>query len=201
MIILWVFLSLAMTVIDGDTFAVDDGEKIRLIGIDCPESGRWYADQATALLDSLLSDKELRFEYGNDRNDRYGRTLAYVYVDDTLLINLELIKRGVATALLRYPHGREAQFLDAELIARRAGVGMWGSTSAGLKTTAAAVLPQTEVAPTLPKREPIDETVYITKSGSKYHRAGCSYLKKSKIPISKKDAIARGYTPCSKCRP
>lgn len=42
------------------------------------------------------------------------------------------------------------------------------------------------------------ETVYITRTGSKYHRAGCSYLK-SCIAISKKDAIAAGYTPCSKC--
>lgn len=42
------------------------------------------------------------------------------------------------------------------------------------------------------------ETVYITRTGSKYHRAGCSYLKSS-IPISKSDAIAAGYTPCSRC--
>lgn len=42
------------------------------------------------------------------------------------------------------------------------------------------------------------ETVYITRTGSRYHRAGCSYLKNS-IPISKSDAIAAGYTPCSKC--
>lgn len=42
------------------------------------------------------------------------------------------------------------------------------------------------------------ETVYITRTGSKYHRAGCSYLK-SCIPISKKDAIAAGYTACSRC--
>lgn len=42
------------------------------------------------------------------------------------------------------------------------------------------------------------ETVYITRTGSKYHKAGCSYLK-SCIPISKSDAIAAGYTPCSRC--
>lgn len=42
------------------------------------------------------------------------------------------------------------------------------------------------------------ETVYITRTGSKYHKAGCSYLK-SCIPISKRDAIAAGYTPCSRC--
>jgi len=43
-------------------------------------------------------------------------------------------------------------------------------------------------------------TVYVTKSGTKYHRAGCSSLSKSKIPISLTDAKAR-YSPCSRCNP
>ena len=42
------------------------------------------------------------------------------------------------------------------------------------------------------------ETVYITKTGSKYHKSWCCYLKSS-IPISKADAIANGYTACSRC--
>jgi len=44
-------------------------------------------------------------------------------------------------------------------------------------------------------------TVYITKTGKKYHRSSCSYLRRSKIPISLKDACARGFTPCSRCNP
>ena len=43
--------------------------------------------------------------------------------------------------------------------------------------------------------------VYITKTGSKYHRGSCSYLKQSKIGITKSDAIAQGYTACSRCNP
>lgn len=42
-------------------------------------------------------------------------------------------------------------------------------------------------------------TVYVTKSGKKYHRDGCGSLSKSKIPISKSKAAAQGYTPCLKC--
>ncbi len=45
------------------------------------------------------------------------------------------------------------------------------------------------------------ETVYITNTGSKYHRGSCRYLKKSKIAISKSDAIAQGYDACSVCNP
>ncbi|UYO61780.1 MBL fold metallo-hydrolase [Acetobacterium wieringae] len=55
--------------------------------------------------------------------------------------------------------------------------------------------------PTPPPVDPIDYTVYKTTTGSKYHRDGCSYLSKSKIPILKSVAIAQGLTPCSKCNP
>ena len=40
-------------------------------------------------------------------------------------------------------------------------------------------------------------TVYITKTGKKYHRSGCRHLRKSKIPILLQEAVDRGYTPCS----
>ncbi len=43
--------------------------------------------------------------------------------------------------------------------------------------------------------------VYITTTGEKYHKSGCQYLSKSKIPIKLKDAKARSYTPCSRCKP
>lgn len=48
--------------------------------------------------------------------------------------------------------------------------------------------------------EQTEETVYITKSGSKYHSYGCQYLKKSRIAIDLSVAEARGYSPCSKCQ-
>lgn len=48
--------------------------------------------------------------------------------------------------------------------------------------------------------QPQTYTVYVTATGSKYHRAGCSYLKSSRA-ISLSDAIAAGYTPCSRCKP
>lgn len=51
------------------------------------------------------------------------------------------------------------------------------------------------------KEQKKETTVYITKTGAKYHRGSCSYLRKSKIAISKKDAIANGYDACSRCTP
>ncbi len=49
--------------------------------------------------------------------------------------------------------------------------------------------------------DPDSVTVYVTKSGEKYHRDGCQYLRKSKIETTLSSAKARGYTPCSKCNP
>ena len=51
-------------------------------------------------------------------------------------------------------------------------------------------------------KDPVySKTVYITKTGHKYHRGSCRYLKRSKIPISLVNARSRGFGPCSVCRP
>lgn len=57
------------------------------------------------------------------------------------------------------------------------------------------------VAPTTGTNDNQSVTVYITDTGTKYHRDGCQYLKKSQIAISLKEAKAEGYTPCSRCHP
>ena len=44
-------------------------------------------------------------------------------------------------------------------------------------------------------------TVYVTNTGSKYHRSWCSYLRQSKHAIDKNTAVSRGYTACSRCNP
>src|SRR5438094_837965 len=48
---------------------------------------------------------------------------------------------------------------------------------------------------------PQDQTVYVTRTGKKYHVAGCQYLRSSQIPMKLKDAVSAGYTPCSVCKP
>jgi hypothetical protein len=51
------------------------------------------------------------------------------------------------------------------------------------------------------KQDQKAQTVYITRTGKKYHREGCRYVATSKIPISLKDAKAKGYTACKVCHP
>lgn len=52
-----------------------------------------------------------------------------------------------------------------------------------------------------PADAPKTVTVYITKTGSKYHRTGCRHLSKSMIPVSLDNAKSRGFSPCSVCKP
>lgn len=58
-----------------------------------------------------------------------------------------------------------------------------------------------ESAPAVAEPSPSGDTVYVTKTGGKYHRAGCGSLSRSQIAISREQAIANGYEPCGRCDP
>ncbi len=112
-------------VVDGDTFVLGSGEKVRLIGVDCPETqvpngtAEYFAAEASDFLDSLIAGTSVRLEFDGSRTDRYGRLLCYVWLDDSVLVNKEIVRQGYGMAYLRYPHRMEAEFLEAELAARR----------------------------------------------------------------------------------
>lgn len=65
--------------------------------------------------------------------------------------------------------------------------------------SASSSAPKASAPPSLPDSSAeLSDTVYVTATGTKYHRAGCGYLKSSRA-LSLEDAIAAGYTPCSRC--
>jgi len=66
---------------------------------------------------------------------------------------------------------------------------------------ATAPEPSRTTGPSSPTTSEKTVTVYVTRTGEKYHRAGCQHLSKSRIPMSLEDAKAGGYTPCSLCKP
>ena len=51
------------------------------------------------------------------------------------------------------------------------------------------------------QRNKVEQTVFITRTGERYHLGDCRYLRQSKIAIKKSEATSRGYTPCKVCRP
>ena len=69
-----------------------------------------------------------------------------------------------------------------------------------LIAAAAAPVPSQQPAPQQ-QAQTKEQTVYITRTGKKYHRATCRYLSRSKISTTLKDAKANGYSACSVCKP
>jgi micrococcal nuclease len=118
------------SVVDGDTIRVAGVGPVRYIGVDAPERGDSFYGEARRYNEELLSEGKLSLTYGRDRYDRYGRTLAYVYVraegGRPIFVNEELVRAGWATTLEIAPNTEfAATFRRAEEEARRAGRGMW----------------------------------------------------------------------------
>ena len=120
-------------VVDGDTIIVRDVGRVRLIGVDTPETvhpGRpveFFGKEASTFTRRLVDGKRVRLEYDQQRTDRYGRTLAYVHLPDGTFVNAEIIRRGYGHAYTRFPFKHLDQFRGLERDARRAGRGLWGS--------------------------------------------------------------------------
>ncbi|MFZ0473114.1 MAG: thermonuclease family protein [Bacteroidales bacterium] len=124
-------------VVDGDTFWIDDGSekglKIRLIGVDAPEprnNGKklkgYFGTESSDYMNQLIGGKKVRLEYDAGRFDQYGRTLAYVYLEDGTFVNADLVKNGYATVMTTPPNVKYADtFVDLAAKARKHKKGLW----------------------------------------------------------------------------
>ena len=119
-------------VVDGDTIKLSNGETVRYIGIDTPETKhpkkpvQYYGKEASEANKRLVDGKEVRLEFDVDKRDRYGRLLAYVYIDD-IFVNAWLVKNGYAKVSTYPPNVKYQQlFLDLERKARENNRGLWG---------------------------------------------------------------------------
>jgi micrococcal nuclease len=130
-----------VTVLDGDTIDVVVGgtvERVRLIGINAPESGECFSDEATTALASLVEGRALRLEVDTSDRDAYGRLLRYVWADGAdgadgagrgereTSVNERLVRDGFAIARRYEPDTALSDRLDAaQAEARRSGLGLW----------------------------------------------------------------------------
>ncbi len=132
-------------IIDGDTFVLSNGEKIRLIGIDTPESRpnpKLYRDvkrtgqdinaiiamgkEATKFTRQLLEGKRVNLKFDISPRDRYGRLLAYAYLEDGTFVNAEIIKAGYAQVMTVPPNVKYQElFLKLQKEAREKQKGLW----------------------------------------------------------------------------
>ena len=90
-------LKLATKIIDGDTFLIEGGYSVRILGIDADERGYPCYDAAKNRLEEIILNQEVKLENGTEDLDQYCRYLRYVFADNQN-ISLELVKEGLAVA-------------------------------------------------------------------------------------------------------
>ena len=131
--------------VDGDTLKLANGERVRLIGVDTPEmheNPKLYRDATRSGQDvqtilsmgrvaydftrKLVEGREVRLEFDVQQRDRYGRLLAYVYLNDGTFLNEEIIKNGYAYPMTIPPNIRHSEnFKSLFEQARTKHIGLW----------------------------------------------------------------------------
>ncbi len=129
-------------VVDGDTIVVSPNEKVRLIGVDTPETVHpkkavaCFGKEAKQFTRDAVEGKTVRLVMDKvnakrRHKDRYGRTLAYAYLSDGKMLNAELLRQGYAHAYTRFPFRYLVEFRQIERAARTEAVGLWSSCPLG----------------------------------------------------------------------
>lgn len=124
------------SVVDGDTIILSNNKHLRYIGINSPElrekiNNKWvynpspYAVDALNLNKELVEGKKVKLEFDKEITDRYGRWLAYVFINDKM-VNEELLRNGYATVYIHRPNTRYLDRLKAaEQEAKENKRGIW----------------------------------------------------------------------------
>ncbi len=120
-------------VVDGDTVELADGRRVRYLGINTPERGQPFYEEATEANRHLTEGQAVWMVLDSQPTDRFGRTLAYLWVGDHF-VNLELVGQGYANAYTEPPNVRYSEeILAAEQRARKNEVGLWALADVPIK--------------------------------------------------------------------
>ncbi|MDD2723334.1 MAG: thermonuclease family protein [Methylovulum sp.] len=122
------------TVYDGDTVLLQDGRRIRFLGVNTPEVAHRGnkadagGDAAKQWLQEKLRNTRVRLEMGVEKTDKYGRTLAHLITENKEHINVQLVALGLGTMNIFPPNlGYVRELLAAEQHAEQAKLGIWGN--------------------------------------------------------------------------
>ncbi|MDF2681854.1 MAG: nuclease [Brevibacillus sp.] len=123
-------------VVDGDTVELSTGEKVRLIGVDTPETVKPnhpvepYGKQASDFSKQLLTGQKVTLKFDVEPYDKYKRLLAYMYLQDGTFVNEKLVRDGYARIMTIPPNVAYSDlFLEAEREARENNRGLWGKST------------------------------------------------------------------------
>lgn len=123
-------------VYDGDTITLENGKRVRLLGINTPEIESHYrqgedgGQNAKQWLKDKLQEGSVFLEYDIQKRDKYGRSLAHLFSVDGKHMNKELVQAGLAVLSIIPPNVRYAdELIKAEKSAQQQDLGIWGMES------------------------------------------------------------------------
>ena len=207
-------------IVDGDTIVVNykgKYEKVRLLCVNTPESVHPDKKQnipmgkvASNYAKKRLKGKYVDLEFGGPIRGRYGRLLAYVFVDGDNF-NLELVREGLSPYYIKYGLSQkyDKEFREAEQYARKHKLNIWGDpalTQKYLRLKSKWGQYKSTVSSS-PATFQTKEWKYVASKNSKvFHRPDCKWAKKisSKNLIgfrSREEAVKSGRRPCRSCEP
>lgn len=196
------FTGSVVGIVDGDTIDVMHNGKavrVRLWGIDTPERNQAFGARAKTFTSDNCFRKEVTVRVKD--LDRHKRLVGEVALPDGIILNQELVRAGMAWWYKKYaPRDTLLRTLQEEAQQKKAGlwqdaspVPPWefrrrGQTRRGDSTFRTHL-------------EDASTIVFITGSGSRYHRRDCSTIKSNKKAVTLGEAEKKGLTPCRVCRP
>ena len=176
-------------VVDGDTIYLDNGKKVRFVGVNTPERGVEGYITSKNFVQKLCLNKEVGLDIDDKKqNDKYGRTLAVVIVDGKN-VNEMLLKEGLAEIMYMPP----SEFYPYNWAGSGTHVADTHSSSSSSSSTSSS--------------DSSGTGSYVANGNSgKFHVASCSSVSKmsenNKIFFSSRDeAVSQGYEPCKICNP
>lgn len=177
------------TICNNQIVIIRDGNELtkRILGVDAPEN-EISKQQASLFLNNLLKGENVFIVA--DVND--NNSVNVYRFPDKMFVNIEIIRQGYGLASCDKKFNHAEQFKQFEMFARQAQKGIWASPA-----VIAAVVNDVNNITLNEKNKTI---VYVTKSGTKYHKQGCRFLSKSSIPVEFQEAKNK-YSPCSVCKP
>ena len=172
---------------DGDTIVLTNGWRVRYIGINAPEidhenqKAQPYGYKARSFNKKLVLSQKIGLEFDEERRDRYGRLLAYIFLEDGSFLNSRLLKNGLAYYLHRRPNVKyDKRLMKIQQEAMKFRKGLWHNWKE-------------------------KQGWYIGNQNSRrFHLASCPLSQKIKwknrmVFSAKWDAFYAGYAPAKNC--
>ena len=177
-------------IFDGDTILLETGQHVRYIGIDAPEMGRdgrkdeFLARESMDFNRSLVRGRRVTLDFDLEKQDHYGRLLAYVFTEKGDMVNALLVRKGLARVMVTGSNHKYFTLLrDHQRLAISEKLGLWSRAPQGV------------------------EPYYLgNRHSHRFHRPSCPLageLSGHRLIRFEKSQAAywEGFSPCRRCRP